>query len=99
MPAYIEITENLKGPTCGRDTCMKEESPEHWVSVKIGPAILKPLQEMLTALERVKGIEAEDWVCECELYEGDPGKCPACAVDAAITKGAKLLKAIEGRDL
>lgn len=98
MPAYIEVYEVSK-PTCGQKDCERAESPEHHVRVEIGPAILGPVAAMLRALERIKGIEAEDWTCECDLYEGDEEKCIACTTEAAIKNGGKMLKAIKGRAL
>ena len=89
MPAYIEVTQS-ETPTCKQgDDCEINDNVTHHVSVKIGPAILGPLFTLILALEESHGAEIQHYIA-------GPKRCKYCA---AISRGKKLYKAIDGRPL
>jgi len=96
MPEYIFAGKRGK-PTCRRADCDPAEQPEHWVSIKIGPAILGPLEKLLTYLK-----ETHEGAMQSEANNGMMAhrrEEPGCSYCAAIREGKAVFKAIDGKEL
>ena len=101
MPAYIEVTQNEK-PTCGRgDDCELNDNVTHHVSVKIGPAILKPFAAALDSIEMLIDAMGDKELGEhdAEMSGHESNSCAICSSRAALKRGRRTLKAISGRAL
>lgn len=106
MPAYIEV-EQTETPTCDRgDACELNDNAAHHVRVKIGPAILGPIDDLLSRL-----VELHESAVFSERRHGALGRGtkkfmrfhrleePGCSYCAAIVGAERMLVAIRGKNL
>lgn len=97
MPAWISVEDDRKIPTCKDKSC---EQREHWVTVRLGEDMLRPMHDSITAMETALS------EIEFEISQDSEGpKAPTMLIIArdelrgAIKSLAKVLKAVDGRPL
>lgn len=95
MPTYIEVEETPRAHCKNAGYCHRDENPSHFVSVKIGPAVLDPFYKLMQNLAEIhdENMEREGGMTQHRREE------PKCEYCATIKAAQKTWRAINGRSL